>query len=312
MFVFILGALFVMIFTFLLISYVCYRITFAVPKKYDTKPQKLPGEEQYQAVQEELISLINHTATLPYEEVDMINRDGLRLHGYYFQKQVNLPLQIMFHGYRSTGFRDFCGALPLALECDCNVLIVDQRAHGKSEGKCLTFGIKEREDCVDWCRYAVEHCGPTTPIFLVGLSMGAATVMMASELDLPQNVVGIIADCGYSSPKEIICKVIKEDRKLPLKPSYFFVKMGAKLFAGVDLESTGAAKALAHTKLPVLLIHGEDDRFVPYTMVRQNYDACQSEKMILSVPNAGHGLSYIVAKEEYQKAVRTFVENYYK
>ena len=136
--------------------------------------------------------------------------------------------------------------------------------------------------------------------------MGAATVLMAAGEDLPENVVGIAADCGYSSPRAIIRKVLK-DRHLPVA-LYPLVRLGAILFAHFDPDSVGADTALERCRIPVLLVHGDDDRFVPCEMSREMYRRCGSkDKELLIVPTAGHGASYLVDDDRYRKTVSDFV-----
>ena len=167
-----------------------------------------------------------------------------------------------------------------------NVLMPDQRAHGKSEGKNITFGIKEREDCALWVEYILNRFGKDAKLVLVGLSMGAATVMMASDIVPEKNVKGIIADCGFSSPKSILTEVSRQ-MKYPPKIMYFFLKLSAKVFGRFDTDSQSAVKSLSSTRIPILFIHGENDKYVPCFMSRECYDACASEKEIFT-RNACH------------------------
>ena len=157
------------------------------------------------------------------------------------------------------------------------MILVDERGHGRSEGRVLSFGIKEQYDCLEWTKYATERFGEDTKIVLGGISMGAAIVLLAAGLDLPNTVKGILADCGYTSPKEIVQKV-SGDRGLPVKVMYPLARLGAKLFGHFDLEDGDTEEALRKCKVPVLFIHGEDDRLVPCEMSRRNYAACASEK----------------------------------
>lgn len=211
---------------------------------------------------EAMTQMVRTVLALPYEDVWIRSDDGLHLHGKYYAGRPGAPVQIMMHGYKSGAERDFCGGAQIAVQGGYHVLLVDQRAHGKSEGRCLTFGIQERYDCRAWVNYALGRFGADTKILLYGVSMGAATVLMAGGLNLPRNVVGIVADCGYSSPAAIIRKVIR-DQHLPIFPVYQLIRLGGKLFGGFDLESATVTDALAHCDIPVLLIHGGDDRFVP-------------------------------------------------
>ena len=143
-------------------------------------------------------------------------------------------------------------------------------------------------------------------IILTGVSMGAATVMMASAEELPKNVVSVLADCGYSSAKEIILKVIKE-MKLPAGLLYPFVKLGARIYGGFDLEETSPMEAIQKTKLPIILIHGDDDAFVPHYMSEKLYEACGAKyKKFVTIEGAGHGLAFPQNEEKYLGALRDF------
>lgn len=302
----IIGILAALIIVFILATYIPYRMCFAVPPKHQIPPHTIPDEEQYQESKDYMLSLIDTVVSFPYEDVWITTADGLRLYGRYFETAPGAPVQISFHGYRSNAYRDFCGGLQLALKSGCNALLVDQRAHGKSAGKCLSFGVLERNDCMEWVNYVVDRCGHDVKITLNGVSMGAATIQMASELPLPSNVKGIVSDCGYSSPKEIIRKVIC-DMGCPLEITYKLVRLAGKIYGGFDLEAASATEAVSRTNIPILFIHGEDDRFVPHEMSLKNYDACASEKMLFTVPEAGHGLSYILDEKGYCDAVDKFM-----
>ncbi len=288
------------------ISFASYYIAFHCSPGSTEGSRDLPDTEQYNPYKKDFLALVDEQAARPFEQVYITSGDGLKLAGKYYHVRDGAPLQILFHGYRSVADRDFCGGMKLCLQSGCNALLVDQRSHGRSGGRTLTLGIKERRDCLDWVRYAVNRFGPDVKIILCGVSMGAATVLMATELSLPENVVGITADCGYSSPKAIIQKVIRH-KKLPVWLVYPFVRLGARLYGRFGLETGSAAGSLTGCKVPVLFIHGEDDRFVPCSMGRENYEACASEKYILTVPGAGHGMCYFGDMGAYEEAVRAFV-----
>lgn len=287
--------------------YTSYKNTFTVSKKRLNDPHRLPKGEQYEAVSEQTHALIDGALSLPYEDVWIQSEDGLRLHGKYYEVMPGAPVEILIHGYRSIPIRDFCGGLQLALQMGHNVLLIDQRAHGESEGKCLTFGILERKDCKCWAEYIQKRCGEDVPIILVGISMGASTVLMAADSDLPENVVGIIADSGYTSPREIIRKVIR-GRKMNVTMTWPLVAAAAKLYGGFDLQKCSAKEVMKNCKIPVLFIHGEDDHFVPCRMTRENYLACAAPKSLLIVKGAGHGLGYMVDREAYVNAIREFTK----
>ena len=189
-----------------------------------------------------------------------------------------------------------------------NVLAVDQRAHGRSDGTTITFGVLERYDCLYWAKYAAQHLSNGAPLLLSGLSMGAATVLMAAELPLPKEVVGILADCPYSSPRNIIKKVCK-DRKIPPTLAYPFVYLGARLFGRFDLNASSAVHAIPHAKVPILLYHGEDDRYVPCEMSRMIYTVNTQNCFLHTFPVAGHGLCYITDPLRYEKVTCDFLKD---
>ena len=290
-------------------SYFCYRLAFSVPKQSKEALFEMPDTEQYAPYSAEARQMISDALEIPYKEAVVTSYDGLRLFGKCYIASADAPWLIMLHGYRSGAERDFCGGLKFGIDSGFNVLLVDQRAHGKSEGKCLTFGIKERYDCLTWINYVISQAGGSCKIALYGMSMGAATVLMAAGSELPKNVACIVADCGYTSPKAIIKKVIRE-MHYPVFPTYALVRLGGMLFGGFDIEEYSAVQAMEKCDIPVLFIHGDDDRFVPCEMGRENHRHCRAEgKKLLIVPNAGHGMSYMSDKKAYLGTVSEFLKN---
>ena len=289
-------------------SYVCYRLAFSVPDAGTESLFLIPDSEQYTPYAPQIYEMIHHALSIPFEAVSITSCDGLKLYGRCYSAAPEAPWLIMFHGYRSGAERDFCGGLPYGIESGFHVLLVDQRAHGKSEGRCLTFGIKERRDCLSWIEYVRSRAGNDAHIVLYGMSMGAATVLMAPALALPESIAGIIADCGYTSPSAIIRKVVR-DRHLPMFPTYALLRLGGRLFGGFDLEAASAGSAMEQCDVPVLFIHGQADRFVPCDMSLENFSRCRSpEKFLLTVADAGHGMSYLVDRDAYLQAVSDFLQ----
>ena len=286
------------------ITLCCYRITFYSPDKTQENIYNIPTDPQYQPQRAVMVQMIRETAAIPCEMVSMTSRSGMRLCGRYYHVGDNAPLAICFHGYRSTSIRDFCGGAILAMEQGHNVLLVDQRAHGKSSGHTITFGIRERLDCVDWIHWGMERLRADVPIFLYGISMGASTVLMAAGDDLPANVRGIIADCPYSSPYDIIRKVCK-DQKYPPALTMPFIQAAARLFGNFSLRECTAAEAVKRTNIPILMIHGEDDRFVPCAMSAEIQGPSVRRH---TFPDAGHGISYMKDTPRYHRLVKEFLK----
>ena len=300
--------LFTLLFFILLVSYISYRLAFYAPKRLPEGEVSMPVGEQYEAHRPGISKFVDEMLSRPFEAVTITSHDGKKLYARYYHVADGAPLQIFFHGYKSSAELDCCGGSKLANRLGQNTLVVDQRSHGKSEGSSITFGVKERKDCLCWIHYARIRFGDDVKIILSGLSMGAATVLMATDLELPENVIGVIADCPYSSPKAIIQKVCR-DMHLPAKLMYPFVRLGARIFAGFDLEESSALSAVAKSGIPILLIHGEDDRFVPCDMSRDIHKSCGSRIVLETVPGAGHGLSYMVAPQRYEEVTTEFVKS---
>lgn len=291
----------------LMISYLSYRKVFHEGNNRQKDTYTIPNGDQYHKERERMLSLIKETDSIPYERVYTEAVDGIQLSGKYYHVKDGAPLHIQMHGYRSNGVRDFCGGNKIARESGHNTLIVEHRAHGESGGHTITFGVKERYDCQCWVNYAVERFGEEIPIFISGLSMGASTVLLAATLDLPSNVVGVIADCPYSSAEGIICKVCG-DMKIPAKTAFPIVRLGGRLFGRFDVREADVVSAVAQAKVPILIIHGEADYFVPCKMSEALYGANKEMVTLEIFPCAGHGISYIVDTERYTRVVKKFID----
>ncbi len=290
----------------LIISYYCFYIAFyASQKKKTTEEYPIPEGEIYELFRNLMVGWIKDVRSLPHEEFSITSFDVLTLKGKYYEYASFAPIELMPHGYRGEAERDLCGGVQRCFAPGRSALIVDQRACGNSEGHVITFGIKEHRDCLAWVDFMVKHFSPDVKIILTGISMGASTVLMAASKPLPPNVVGVLADCSFTSAKDIINKTIK-DMKLPVEPAYPFVKLAARLYGGFHLEETSSIEAVKKCTLPVIFFHGEADAYVPCEMSHKNYKVCNSHKKIVTIPGAGHGLSYPVAPEKYLDALREF------
>ena len=288
-------------------AYYSYRIAFYSPIKDREKIPEIKGEK-YEVHKSAIRDLFRELENKPCEFVTIQSKDGLTLCGRYYHTKDGAPLAIGFHGYRSCWLTDFCGGADIALKMGQNVLLIDQRAHGRSQGRSITFGIKERQDLLCWVEYARNRFGSDVNILLYGVSMGATTVLMASGLGFPENVKGIVADCPYSSPLDIILEVGRQTGYPPklIRP---FVILGAKIFAGFDIHETSAEEAVKHSKIPILIIHGADDLFVPATMSEKIEKANPGMIRRFTFPGADHALSYMVDTPRYRKLVSEFIQS---
>lgn len=292
--------------------YAVYKMVFGRRKKNDDLETEMLQGKQYEPFAAIVKSGMEKAGKLPFQRIFIESRDGITLAGKYYHFKDGAPLILFFHGYHGSALRDGHGILLYAEKAGYNILLADQRCHGKSGGKCITFGIKERYDCMDWIRYANRRFGDTTPIVLAGISMGASTVLMTADLGLPVNVKGIMADCPYSAPKEILKEVMKQ-MKFPVNVTYTAVRLGAKIFGGFDIEEHSAVESMENCNIPVLFIHGDEDYFVPCKMSEECYEACNSvDKRRVVVKGAAHGMSYCADSELYEKEMEEFLNRILK
>lgn len=239
-----------------------------------------------------------------HEQVEIVSQDGTVLIGHWFCAGNAKRVIVAMHGWRSKWSQDFGIIAPFWFDSNCSVLFAEQRGQGNSGGEYMGFGILERHDCLDWIRWVNERTEARLPIFLSGVSMGATTVLMATGLELPLNVRGIIADCAFTSPPAIWKHVAQENLHLPYGLYSKAAKEIYKKNIQASSDSYSTTEALQGCKIPVLFIHGTDDRLVPIEMTYENYKACASGKKLLVVPGAGHGMSYLIDKAGYEKAIR--------
>ncbi len=183
--------------------YGLYRYAFYSPRGAQNDDHHISTNAQMQVYRDEITRAIDALNALPYERVYITSADGLRLTGRYYPAKPGAPLMIACHGYRGTPSRDFSAGAEIYRSMGCALLLIEERGQCGSAGHTITFGAMEKYDVLLWTRWAADRFGDI-PILLGGISMGAATVLMVSALDLPENVRGIIADCPYTSAKDII------------------------------------------------------------------------------------------------------------
>lgn len=245
-----------------------------------------------------------------YTEVDMTsNFDGINLHGYRIE-QVELTDKwvIVAHGYSSEALA-YANSARHFYKMGYNVLMPDARGHGNSEGDYIGMGWHDRLDFVQWSEELVGE-NPNAQIVFYGISMGGATVMMASGEELPTNVKAIVEDCGYTSVRDIFAYQLKGVFGLPAFPLIDFASLVTKFRAGYTFGEASAVKQVAKSETPMMFIHGTEDTFVPFDMVYDVYDAATVEKKLLTVEGAGHGKSASVMGKEYWTEVSSFLGNY--
>ena len=281
---------------------------------YYADPRKSPCDygtnDQILQVKPVLDAAIGEFDAVPFEAVSIRSHDGLTLTGKYYHIADGAPLEIYCHGYKGNAIRDFCGFWPVAKALKHNVLLIDQRCHGGSQGHTISFGIQEKKDVLNWVRWAENRLGPVN-MALCGVSMGAATVLMASGMEsLPDCVKAIVADCPYDAPSNIIKKVLGQDMGIPVKVVYPLILAGGWVYGRFNLNADSPVEAVKRAQVPILLIHGDDDRFVPYPMSQNIHSAAPEKIDFHTISGAGHALDSATAPEAFQRTVKEFLAKY--
>lgn len=288
---------------------VCFfKIFYAFGRRRPEEEYPIPEGDCYEPYREQMIEWIKDARELEHTDVSIRSFDGLKLCGRYYEKEKGAPIEILFHGYKGTALRDLSGGIYRCFMLGHNVLIVDHRASGTSEGRVITFGAKESRDCRAWIDFVINNIDPEAKIIIGGVSMGAATVMAAAGDELPENVIGAVADCGYTSTKDIVKKVMR-DMKLPPNILYPFARLGAILFGRFDPDKRSPIKSMQKCRLPIIFFHGDIDGYVPCYMSEQNFEACiSSKKRLVIVKDADHGICFPVDIDGYLTALHEFFD----
>ena len=241
------------------------------------------------------------------------SRDGLKLHGILIKNPdlESKRIAIMVHGYQGAPSFDFSAAAGFYYEHGFSLFLPDQRTHGQSEGKYITFGAYERYDIVDWCKYIDEYTNHTCEFILSGVSMGATTVLLAAAEPDMIKLNYITADCGFTSPRRIFSDVFKQWYHLPSFPILNFADLICKKCAHFSFEEFSTTEAVKHLKAPVTFIHGEADDFVIPENSYDNFASCTSEKQLITVEGAAHGLAYIKDSQKVQKELSRIFDEYF-
>lgn len=243
----------------------------------------------------------------PHRDVFVTSNDGLKLHATYFPIGDEKKTVICFHGYTSEGMSDYIALSGYYMKKGFSMLLVDERAHGQSEGSHIGFGCLDRFDALEWIKFIIEQCGEDVQILLHGTSMGGATVLMTSGLELPEQVKGIVSDCGFTSPKYVFTHVLHSMYHLPAFPLIQLTDAVNKKTAGYGMDECNAAREVRKAKIPILFIHGDKDFFVPASMCDEIYENCASPKMKLIVKDASHAESYYKDTQAYDNYLNDFI-----
>lgn len=301
-------------------------------KKYSELGEHRHESEQRLYIKKLRKEAIDKLADKPCEKLEISAFDGIKLRGNLFYASsfcnaVNdntLPrsetlaaadiehhersqrLIICVHGFTSHSRREYAYYVPYLIDMGFDVLLVDDRAHGASDGKYCGFSVLDRFDVGKWIEaFRTKYDN----IWLMGISMGAATVAMAAA-DYPDDIKGTVFDCGFTSPKDTFSATIRS--KLPIADANAIPWLGnlwCRAIAGFDFMKTSALEEIKNTKCPFLFIHGDRDPVVPIEMSKQMYDACPSDKKQRHVfKDCEHVASAYMYPDEYFALLKEFFE----
>ena len=280
------------------------------PKTSEKSKKKISRTVVNEELTKKLLAMSEKLKNSDCEVIEITGRDGEKLIGHLHRCEKPSRIIVAMHGWRSSWSKDFGAISEFWHKNNSSVLYVEQRGQNNSGGQYIGFGMLERYDCVEWLKWIYDNFSKDIPVYLSGISMGASTVLMALGLELPGNICGIMADCGYTSPHDIWKHVTENNLRL----SYGMVASMAddicRKKINMGTKDCSTIDALKQNKIPVLFIHGTADRFVPIEMTYENYLACIAPKELLVVPGAEHAKSYLTDKEKYESVVMSFWNKY--
>ncbi len=243
------------------------------------------------------------------KHITIKNRQNKIIHAFFIENpEKSDKWAVLIHGYNCEPFY-MADIAEEYYKKGFNIILPALRGHDYSEHKTVSMGWLDRLDIVDWINYIVK-LNPSSQIALHGISMGGATVMMTVGEDLPENVKCAVEDCGFTSAFDEFKYELKHTYHLPPFPVLYSSSNLHKMFKGHTLKGASSIEQLKKCKTPMLFIHGEKDDFVPYYMLQENFDACASEKEMLTVPDAAHADSYKINPELYFNKLDEFLNKY--
>ena len=249
---------------------------------------------------------------LPFESADIISFDGLRLHADFLRGEPGTKVTMIFcHGYKSEAAFDFAAMYDFYRSLGYNLVYLNMRAHGKSGGKYIGFGVLDRFDVQSWAKKVAELF-PDTSIFLHGMSMGAASILQSADLELDPAVCGIIADCGFSSTNEVFRNLVGGLYHLPATPFVDIFEAVNRMTAGYGFTDADSVRSMERSRLPLAYICGDCDRYVPLDMAMRIYNACVQDKVLLIAEGAGHAASFMTENEKYRNLITEFINTHRK
>jgi Dipeptidyl aminopeptidases/acylaminoacyl-peptidases len=249
---------------------------------------------------------------LPWEHLFLQTEDGLKLAGYYYENPQRLKKNaVLIHGHGSCGFEGYASVGLKYIRHGYNVLLLDNRACGSSEGKWSTFGLQERKDTLQWVN-RLAKADPDQPIVIHGTSLGGATACMLSAMELPVQVKAIVSDCAFANIRKQLEYMLPKIMHVPYQMILPQVLCWFRHETGLSIDETSPLEAVKHAHVPMLFIHGEADQYVLKENGQKLYDACNAPKQLLWIPGAGHAASHYIGKEKYEETLFAFLDRYTK
>lgn len=227
---------------------------------------------------------------------------------YIFAKQPSNVYVILIHGYTSSP-RNMGIYAEKYHNIGYNVILPSLNGHGDSETNTVTMGWNDRLDIIDLINSILEN-NPDAKIIIHGVSMGAATTMMTTGENLPENVKVAVADCGYTSVWDIFSDKLNNSMHLPDFPILYSANEVNKSIKKFDFKKASSVEQLRKSKTPTIFIHGEKDTFVPYAMLDEVYNACTAPKEKVTIPNAPHARNSCADPDLYWNSVLNFIKDY--
>ena len=277
-----------------------YFMTFALCRE-TPKPNNLLGVDT--PYEEPLKAEQKWIEEAEFTEYRRKSSDGLTLVAHWLPAEDAKRTVIFCHGWRGNWNGDLSPFARWLHDNGCHVLSIEERAQGQSEGDYITMGIRERQDLVDWVRWYRTQGLPEAPLYVMGISMGASTVLLASPLLTEEGISGLIADCGYTVPYDEFKALGWNYFHVPEFPVLKLLNHKFHKKTGLDLRSVSTLEALEKNKLPILFAHGKADSVVPLAMGQANYEACKTQKWQVLADNADHCMTFMAEPEAYKKAL---------
>lgn len=281
-------------------------VAFVRRKTGDLEDINHPANDVLEDYRTEVKRGLDEIREQPWKWVETVSFDRLKLCARYLDNGAEKTV-ILFHGYRSCAARDFSCAVGLYKSWGYNILLCDQRSHGRSQGRLITFGVNESRDVKTWVSFVIQKYGPQR-ILVEGISMGATTVLMACD-DLPDTVKAVIADCGFTSPKAIIAKVARQNFHINGSPCFPVFELLCRSFGHFSFLRESTIPHIRRSKLPILFVHGKSDGFVPCSMSEEAFSAVRNpNSRLLTVEGADHGMSFLKDRKTVTREIKNFLE----